>query len=145
MALHGSSRERRRAAATDEAAPLLGDQLESSSSPATFFTQKVPVARLVVYVFFFLALELGQTLPLNALRQVVEETLCQEMHGRSDAEFCGGKSDVQSTLAVLFGWHNTALLLPGLSYVSFFLSFSFSLSLLVKYELFGCLTYKALL
>lgn len=116
MATHGSGRELR--ATTDEIAPLLGNQLESSS-PSTF-AQNVPAARLVVYVFYFLALELGQTLPKNALHQVVEETLCQEMHGRSDAKFCGGNNDVQSALAVLFGWYNTAQLLPGLSSFFFF-------------------------
>lgn len=122
MAPHGSGRERR-AATDDEVVPLLGHQSESSS-PSTF-AQDVPAARLIAYVFYFLALELGQTLPKNALHQVVEENLCQDMYGRSDAEFCGGNNDVQSALAVLFGWYNTAQLLPGLSLIPFFFFFSF--------------------
>lgn len=137
MAPQGSCTERR--AATGEDAPLLGHRLEPGRPSA--FTQNIPIARLVVYVLYFLALELGQSLPGTALHQVVEESLCQEMYGRSDAEFCGGDNAVQSALAVLFGWYNTAQLLPGLFLFPFFFLFcSF-----VRDDRAGCSTYMALL
>ncbi|KAK8147944.1 hypothetical protein G3M48_000642 [Beauveria asiatica] len=99
----------------EESAPLLGQLTrplqQSSRSP---FTRPVSVVTTLVYVVYFVMLELTQSLPGNALHQVVEENLCRDMHGRSDAEFCGADNDVQSALAVLFGWHGTAQLVPGL-------------------------------
>ncbi|KAM3465988.1 hypothetical protein MY5147_009159 [Beauveria neobassiana] len=99
-----------------ETAPLLGHDtppLQQSSRPSPF-TRPVSVVTILVYVVYFVALELSQSLPGNAFHQVVEENLCRDMHGRADAEFCGADNDVQSALAVLFAWHGTVQLLPGL-------------------------------
>lgn len=100
----------------DETAPLLGHDTptllqQSSRSP---FTRPVSVVTTLVYVVYSVMLELSQSLPGNAFHQVVEENLCRDMHGRTDVEFCGADNDVQSALAVLFAWHGTAQLVPGL-------------------------------
>ncbi|KAM0745507.1 hypothetical protein ACQRIT_000891 [Beauveria bassiana] len=101
-----------------ETAPLLGHDtpppLQQKSSRPSPFTRRVSVVTILVYVVYFVALELSQSLPGNAFHQVVEENLCRDMHGRADAEFCGADNDVQSALAVLFAWHGTVQLLPGL-------------------------------
>ncbi|KAM3539612.1 hypothetical protein ARSEF1564_007483 [Beauveria bassiana] len=101
-----------------ETAPLLGHDtpppLQQKSSRPSPFTRPVSVVTILVYVVYFVALELSQSLPGNAFHQVVEENLCRDMHGRADAEFCGADNDVQSALAVLFAWHGTVQLLPGL-------------------------------
>ncbi|OAA49720.1 hypothetical protein BBO_01355 [Beauveria brongniartii RCEF 3172] len=98
-----------------EAAPLLGHHTpplqQSSRLP---FTRPVSVGTILVYVVYFVTLELAQSLPRTAFHQVVEENLCRGMHGRTDVEFCGADNDVQSALAVLFGWHGAVQLVPGL-------------------------------
>ncbi|OAA52990.1 Major facilitator superfamily [Cordyceps fumosorosea ARSEF 2679] len=99
-----------------ETAALLGHHTPplQQSSRRSPFTRPVSVVTILVYIVYFVALELSQSLPGNAFHQVVEENLCRDMHGRTDAEFCGADNDVQSALAVLFAWHGTAQLVPGL-------------------------------
>lgn len=98
--------------AADEASPLLGARAESKPS---LFTQPVSVVTLAIYVLFLLSLELGMSLPANALTQVVEENICRQIHDRVDTKLCGNDDDVQSKLALLMGWYHTAMLVPGMS------------------------------
>ncbi|KAJ4154923.1 hypothetical protein LMH87_000194 [Akanthomyces muscarius] len=99
----------------DENAPLLGDDdTEHRQSKCSPFTQPISALNIAVYISYFIALELGQTFPANAFHQAVEENLCRELHGRTDAKYCGAADDVQSELAVLLGWYSTAQLTPGL-------------------------------
>lgn len=89
-----------------EATPLLGDR--SSRGFQSLFTHHIPVASLILYVCLFLAMELGNSLPANSLIQVVEGALCR---GAAD---CAANDDVQSSLAILMGWYQAAMILPGL-------------------------------
>ncbi|KAJ6779517.1 hypothetical protein PWT90_06368 [Aphanocladium album] len=95
----------------DETAALLGGESEQSS--ASPFTQKITVLDIAAYISYMISMELGQSFSANALHQVVEENLCREMYGRTDAKFCGAADDVQSEHAVLMGWYRTAQLVPG--------------------------------
>ncbi|KAM0463102.1 hypothetical protein ACHAPV_003228 [Trichoderma viride] len=90
-----------------EATPLLGDR--SSRGFQSLFTHHIPVASLILYVCLFLAMELGNSLPANSLIQVVEGALCR---GAAD---CAANDDVQSSLAILMGWYQAAMILPALT------------------------------
>lgn len=96
-----------------EDAPLLGERPSrlGSQSFQSLFIRHIPTTSILLYVCFFLMLELGQSLPANSLIQVVEEALCREMRGTSD---CGADDNVQGSLAILMGWYHTFMILPGL-------------------------------
>ncbi|KAJ3498983.1 hypothetical protein NLG97_g702 [Lecanicillium saksenae] len=96
----------------DEATVLLDEEAEAAS--ASPFTQKITALNIAVYICYIISAEIGQTLSAKALHQVVEENLCREMYGRTDAKFCGAADDVQSEHAVVMGWYSTAQLVPGL-------------------------------
>ncbi|OAR00487.1 hypothetical protein LLEC1_00812 [Akanthomyces lecanii] len=121
MSPQGSESEERPSASdhgpllADENAPLLGDDESEHQSKRSPVTQPISGFDIAVYISYFIALKLGQTFPVNAFHQVGKENLCRELHGRTDAGYCGAADDVQSELAVLMGWYTTAQLIPGVS------------------------------
>lgn len=97
----------------DEAAPLLGGT-RANEGKGSIFTQHVPTFALFVYPLYLIALDLGQMMPTNAQHQAVEEILCREILGLTDAAACGASNAVQGELAIVTGWYETAMLIPGL-------------------------------